>query len=70
MWVSVIASKIPKVQFLDKTRASIFPYQNFIPTNIVVHIVFVVESVFPKDLEPILNDQEGPEYFFLSLNLI
>ena len=56
MWVSVITSKTPKVQFLDQARASIFSCQNLISSKIVVQILFAEESVFPKHLGSLLAE--------------
>ena len=57
MWMSVTASKMPNVPFLDKARASISSCKNFISFisfKTVVYISFAVEGIFPKDLEPML----------------
>ena len=57
MWMSVTASKMPNVPFLDQARASISSCKNFIffiSFKTVAYISFAVECVFPKDLEPML----------------
>ena len=46
----IIASKMPKVRFLNhEARTSISSCQNFISLNIVVYTLFAVDGVFPKD---------------------
>ena len=52
--VSAIALKMPKVRLLDKARTSNFTHQKFISLKVVVHILYAVERVFSKDLEPML----------------
>ena len=43
-----------KVLLQDQVIASIFTCVKFISLKIVVHILFVVKGVLPKDLEPML----------------
>ena len=50
-----IELKLPKVRLSDQVRASSFTCQNFMSFKIVVHILFAVKGVFPKDLEAMLS---------------
>ena len=45
--------KISKVRLYDQAGASILTCQKFILKS-VMHILFAVKDVFPKDLEPML----------------
>ena len=39
---------MPKVRSLDRARASVSSFQNFVSSKTVVHILFAVEGCFPK----------------------
>ena len=43
-----------KMRKLNQPRASTFTCQEFIPSKTVVHILFLVKYVIPKDLKPML----------------
>ena len=45
-----------KIQLQDQTRASSFTGQKLISLIIVAHILFAVNGVFPKDLEPTMKE--------------
>ena len=59
MWLVVITLKMPKVQLWDQPKVSIFTYHKQISFRIVVLILFKVEGVSPKDLEPILDHRRS-----------
>ena len=46
---------MPQVRLQDQSRVSIFSCQKFFSLEIVVHIVFAIKGIFPKDLEPMLK---------------
>ena len=60
MWVSVPAWKMLKVQLWDQARALIFGFQKFISLRFVVHILFPIKDVFPRDLEHMLPSARPP----------
>ena len=47
-------TKMPHVRLCDQARASIFTQQKLIAVKILLHIVFLMRSFLPKDLEPLL----------------
>ena len=66
--LSLIGSKMPKVWLWDQANVSVSTNQARTALKYVVHILFLVKSVFAKDFEPVLWETHYRKKKSLSCN--